>query len=67
MFYRNVIKTTSQIYGIQHLNLWFFLQKYLHFSLILEMCIYKCPQSPKTPTIGQSPSHYQHEQQNQTQ
>ncbi len=35
--------------------------------LIPKVCIYKCPQLPKTPTLGQSPSHHHHEQEKKTQ
>jgi hypothetical protein len=31
------------------------------------MCPYECPQIPKTPSIGQSLGHHQHEQENKTQ
>jgi hypothetical protein len=66
MFYKSVIKTTNQICGIQHLNFGFF-TKYLHISFPPKVCIYKCLPSSKTPILGQSPNHHQHEQQNQTQ
>jgi hypothetical protein len=44
-----------------------FFRKYLHISLTPKVCIYQCLKSSKPPTLGQSPSHHQHEQQNQTQ
>jgi len=31
------------------------------------VCFYECLQNPKTPSFGQSPSHHQHKQENQTQ
>jgi hypothetical protein len=67
MLYRNVIKTTIQICGIQHLDLWFLLQSTYIFPLLQKCVFTNVLKSPTTPTLGQSLSHHQHEQQNQTQ
>jgi len=36
-------------------------------TLILEVCFYKCHQTPKSPSLKQSPCHHQYEQKNKIQ
>ncbi len=59
-------QTTNQICNIQHQNLQFLYKVFTSLFLFPKCVFMNVLNFPKTPTLGHSPSHHQHEQQNST-